>query len=146
MLRMADVQCTVVWCNYIFTKVTRVCVAHTHAHTHTHTHTHIHTHIHTHTQTNGLERRHSYMLPTMVAMHTQYTVDHGCLQYCSVACERVKFMLVECVVDNKSLNGLGKESGFSIEHVAQYCSVARERVNQALKTQISHKYFRHATV
>ena len=30
------------------------------------------------------------MLPTMRAMHTQYTVDHGCLEYCSVACERVK--------------------------------------------------------
>ena len=33
----------------------------------------------------------------------------------------------QCVVDYKSLNGLGKQSGFSIVTAVQYCSVARER-------------------
>ena len=64
------------------------------------------------------------------------TVVRFCAWQEKVVCKQLTLLLPgnnvssdQCAVDNKSLNGLGKESGFSIGHVAQYCSVARERVN-----------------
>ena len=58
---------------------------------------------------------------------------------CSAILENVQRTLIlpgnnvssdQCVVEYKILisNGLGKQSGFSTVPVAQYCSVARERV------------------
>ena len=57
-----------------------------------------------------------------------------CMRY-HVVCKELTLILPgnnvssdQCVVEYKILNVLGKQSGFNTVHVAQYCSVARERV------------------
>ena len=60
-----------------------------------------------------------------------------CKQLTLLYGQETTFPLDQCVVDYKSLNGLGKQSGFSIVPAAQYCSVAHERV----KAQTSHSIY-----
>ena len=66
------------------------------------------------------------MLPTMGAMHTQYTVDHGCLEYCSVACERVKSRN-GCPLSWHKLNVLNSIMG-EANYCGNMCSSAILRV------------------